>query len=31
MNMLDESIAAHYEGGRCYKVLPTARKHRFSG
>jgi len=31
MNMCDESIAAHYEAGRCYKVLPTARKHRFSG
>jgi len=31
MNMCDESIAAHYEAGRGYKVLPTARKYRFSG
>jgi hypothetical protein len=31
MNMCDESNAAHYEAGRCCKVLPTARKYRFSG
>jgi len=30
-NMRDESIAAHYEAGRCDKVLQTVSKHCFSG